>query len=197
MYRNIFRKCFMTPFILIPLIIAYCKGYRAHRVFCVCDLYPLLATVLCHGVFIVFAWCGNHYFVQYAAWLQRAIILSLLLPILRRRITYPAYVGVGITLAGTFMNHLVIKANGGHMPSAPTLSRLIGFYRDGQLESATIDSLHTLFDGSCKLPLLADYIDLGVCILSPGDVLIHAFASIIVYYTVKAVCPKKEKSACA
>ena len=45
----------MTPFILIPIIIAYCKGYRAHRVFAVCDLYPLLFTVLCHGVFVAFA----------------------------------------------------------------------------------------------------------------------------------------------
>jgi hypothetical protein len=119
-----------------------------------------------------------------------------LLPILRRRILYPSFVGVGITLLGTLMNRIVIDANGG-MPSAPTLSRLIGFYREGQLEGGTIDSLHTLFDGSCKLPLLADYIDLGVCILSPGDVLIHAFASIVVYYTVKAVCPKKERNACA
>lgn len=182
----------MTPFILIPLLIAHCKGYRARRVFCVCDLYPLLATVLCHGIFIVFAWCGNHYFVRYAAWLQRAIILSLLLPILRRRITLPAFVGVGITLIGSAMNHIVISANGGHMPSAPTLSKLIGFYRVGQLEGGQIDSLHTLFDGTVKFPLLADYIDLGICILSPGDVLIHSFAAIIVYYTVKAVCPKKE-----
>ena len=184
----------MTPFILIPLLIAYFKGYRAHRVFRVCDLYPLLATVLCHGVFIVFAWCGNHYFVQYADWLQRAIILSLLLPILRRRIIYPSFVGVGITLVGTLMNRTVIDANGG-MPSAPTLSKLIGFYREGQLEGGKIDSLHKLFSGAVKYPLLADYIDLGVCILSPGDVLIHGFASIVVYYTVKAVCPKKEKNA--
>ena len=27
--------------------------------------------------------------------------------------------------------------------------------------------------------------------LSPGDVLIHAFASIVIYYTVKAVCPRR------
>ena len=181
----------MAPFILIPLIIAYCKGYRAHRVFLVCDLYPLLATVLCHGVFIVFAWCGNHYFVQFAPWLQRAIILSLLLPILRRRISLPAFFGVGITLIGTLMNRIVINANGG-MPSAPTLSKLTRFYRDGQLESGLIDSIHTLFNDSVRYPFLANYIDLGLYILSPGDVLIHSFASIIVYYTIKAVCPKKE-----
>ena len=182
----------MTPFILVPLLIAYCKGYRVQRVFLVWDLYPLFATVLCHGVFIAFAWCGNHYFVQYAEWLQRAVILSLLFPILRRRIAGPTYVGVGITLLGTAMNRIVINANGGHMPSAPTLSRMIGFYREGQLEAGAVDTVHTMFTGACKYPLLADYIDLGVCILSPGDVLIHAFASIIVYYTVKAVCPLKE-----
>ena len=181
----------MTPFILIPIIIAYFRGYRVHRVFTVCDLYPLLFTVLCHGVFVAFAWCGNFYFIKYGAWLQRAIILSLLLPIIRRRIVKPTFVGVGITLAGTLMNRIVIEANGGHMPSAPTLSRLTGFYREGQLEGGMVDSLHTLFTGACKYPILADYIDLGYCILSPGDVLIHSFAGIIVYFTILAVCPKR------
>ena len=79
------------------------------------------------------------------------------------------------------------------MPSAPTLSKLIGFYKEGQLEGGQIDSLHTLFSGACNYPWLADYIDLGVCILSPGDVLIHSFAGIIVYFTVLAVCPKRSE----
>ena len=181
----------MTPFILVPLLIAYFKGYKIRRVFEVWDLYPLFATILCHGVFIVFAMMGNHYFVQYSAWLQRAVILSLLFPIIRRQITWPAIFGVAITLIGTLMNHIVISANGGHMPAYPTLSKLTGFYREGQLEGGNIDSLHVLFGENCKYPFLADYIDLGFCILSPGDVLIHSFASIIVYYTILTVCPRR------
>jgi hypothetical protein len=96
----------------------------------------------------------------------------------------------GLTVGGTVMNKLVIAANGGKMPVYPTVSQWIGYYKDGQLDGS-IDSLHVLLDGSSKLPFLADYIDLGLCILSPGDVLIHAFASIVIYYTVKAVCPRR------
>jgi hypothetical protein len=95
-------------------------------------------------------------------------------------------VGVGMTFVGTAMNRAVISANDGKMPVYPTLSKWIGYYKDGQLDGS-IDELHVLADGSSKLMFLADYIDLGVCVLSPGDVLIHAFASIVIYYTVKQV----------
>jgi hypothetical protein len=118
------------------------------------------------------------------------MILTLLVPIVRRRIVTPTLIGAGLTVGGTVMNKLVIAANGGKMPVYPTVSQWIGYYKEGQLDGS-IDSLHVLLDGSSKLPFLADYIDLGLCILSPGDVLIHAFASIVIYYTVKAVCPRR------
>ena len=79
------------------------------------------------------------------------------------------------------MNRFVISANDGHMPVYPTLSRLTGYYRDGVLgETADIDGLHILMTSSTKLNWLADYIDLGFSVLSPGDLLIHAFLVIVV-----------------
>ncbi len=185
----------MLIFILIPLIIAYIKGYRIWSVFRVIDLYPFFLACACHGFFVINAWLGNHSFVKYAAILQYVMIISMLLPVVRQRIFVPTMVGVGLTMVGTAMNHIVINANGGKMPVYPTVSKWIGYYKDGQLDGS-IDELHVLMDGSSKLPFLADYFDLGSCVLSPGDLLIHAFASIIVYYTVKSVChgekrPKK------
>jgi hypothetical protein len=103
---------------------------------------------------------------------------------LKRRIVYPAFVGVGLTAVGTLMNRIAINANGGKMPVYPTVSKWINYYREGQL-NGTIDQLHVLMDDSSRLVFLADYIDFGLCVLSPGDVLIHAFASIIIYYTLK------------
>ena len=79
------------------------------------------------------------------------------------------------------------------MPVYPTVSKWIGYYQEGQLDGS-IDQLHILLDKSSKLPFLADYIDLGLCILSPGDLLIHAFASVILYYTVKATCKTIRKT---
>ena len=156
-----------------------------------CDLYPFLAVCACHAFFIINAWLGNHSFVRYAGVLQYLMIFTLLLPILRRRITYPTMIGVGLTMVGTLMNQVVIRANGGKMPVYPTVSRWIGYYKEGQLSGA-IDDLHVLMDADSALPFLADYIDLGSCVLSPGDVLIHAFASIVIYYVVKSVCPRVE-----
>jgi hypothetical protein len=176
----------MLIFILIPLLIAYIKKYKIREVFRVADLYPFFAVCACHGFFIVNAWLGNHSFVRYAGILQYLMIITLLLPIMRRRIFAPTMVGVGLTLVGTVMNRIVIQANGGKMPVYPTVSKWIGYYREGQLDGS-IDSLHVLMDQSSKLCFLADYFDFGFCVLSPGDLLIHSFASIVVYYTVKSV----------
>ena len=186
----------MLIFILIPLLIAYFKGYRVLSLFRVFDLYPFFAVCLVHGFFVMNAWFGNYSFVKFAAVLQYFMIFSLLLPVVRRRFFAPTMIGVGLTMVGTVMNRIVINANDGKMPVYPTVSKWIGYYKDGQLDG-TIDSLHILMDGSSKLPFLADYFDFGFCILSPGDLLIHAFASVIIYYTVKSVCPrgKDEKEA--
>ena len=186
------RKSIMLIFILVPLAFAYARGYRILPLFRVFDLYPFFFVCLCHGFFVMNAWIGNYDFVRFASIIQYFMIFSLLLPIVRCRIFTPTLVGVGMTMAGTLMNRLVINANEGKMPVYPTVSRWIGYYKEGQLDG-TIDQLHILMDGSSKLTFLADYIDLGTCILSPGDVLVHGFASIVIYYTVKRVCPKIER----
>lgn len=178
----------MLFFILVPLLIARIKGYRVLHIFRVIDLYPFFLACACHGFFVMNAWMGNHSFVKYAAVLQQVMILSMLLPVLRRRMFAPTMVGVGLTIVGTVMNRIVINANGGKMPVYPTVSKWIGYYKDGQLDGS-IDQLHVLLDDSSRLAFLADYIDFGLCVLSPGDVLIHTFSSIVIYYTVKAVCP--------
>jgi hypothetical protein len=183
----------MLLFILIPLIIALCQGYSLRRLLTAIELLPLGITCIVHAVFIIFAWCGDHSFVQYADWVQRAMILSLIPPILRHRLAKPALIGTAMTLVGTAMNHIVIDANVGKMPVYPTLSKWIGYVDVAQLDGS-IDSFHVLLNESSKLPFLADYIDLGVCIISAGDVLIHAFASIVLYYTIKAICPQKENT---
>ena len=182
----------MLIFILVPFLIACIKGYRVSALFRVADMYPFFAVCLIHGFFVTNAWLGNYSFVKYASILQYFMIVSLLLPVVRRRFFAPTLIGVGLTMLGTVMNKIVIHANDGKMPVYPTVSKWIGYYKDGQLDG-TIDELHILMDGSSKLPFLADYFDFGVCILSPGDLLIHAFASIIIFYTVKSVCPRDKR----
>ena len=181
----------MLIFILVPFMIAYIKGYRIRSALRIWDLYPFFLSCACHTFFIINAWCGNHSFVRFSDALQWVMIATLVLPVLVRGIVYPTFVGVGMTVVGTLMNEVVIRANGGKMPVYPTVSKWIGYYQEGQLDGS-IDQLHVLMDGSTRLAFLADYIDFGLCILSPGDLLIHAFASVVIYYTIKSVAKGRE-----
>ena len=85
--------------------------YRIWTLFKVIDMYPLFSVCIVHAFFILNAWLGNHGFVKYASLLQNLMILSLLLPILRRKIFVPTMIGAGMTLLGTLMNTVTINAN--------------------------------------------------------------------------------------
>lgn len=173
----------MIPFIIIPLIAARWKHHSLKPLFHTFDLLPLLAVELVHIFFQVSFWLGNTNFVKYSSFLQWAFILVLLLPILKRKLYVPAICGAGCTVAGSLLNRVVISANNGKMPVFPTLSQLTG-YCTRELLVSGVDNLHVLMDNGSRLPFLGDYIDLGWCILSPGDVLNHMFISIIIYCTV-------------
>ena len=72
------------------------------------------------------------------------------------------------------------------MPVYPTLSKLTGYFKEGDL-SKGYDNLHIAFSGMTKLDFLSDYIDTGVSIMSVGDLFIYSFVVIIVYYAVKSM----------
>lgn len=176
----------MLIFVIIPFVLARIKRYSIKPVFKVIDLYPLFLVEALHLTFQISFIFKITYFVKYAAFIQNLFIIVLLLPILRQKIYYPTFFGCALTVAGTILNKLVINANGGKMPVLPTLSLLTGYVSKDQL-SGNVDSLHILMTESTKLNFLADYIDLGFSVLSPGDVLIHTFVSIIIFYTIKKV----------
>ncbi|MFA6948122.1 MAG: DUF5317 family protein [Eubacteriales bacterium] len=175
----------MLLFIVAALCVLLLKHYKVNMLPRLYALYPLFA---CEAVYIFFqinAIAGNLYFVRFASYLQTAFIAVLLLPVMLYKLYKPAVAGAALTVAGTLLNKLCIAANGGHMPVYPTLSRLTGYFRPETL-GGTVDSLHILMTAQTKLNFLADYIDIGWSILSVGDILIHSFCAVIVYYSVKA-----------
>jgi hypothetical protein len=178
-------------FILIPFALTIFWRRRVVPAFCSVDLYPLFAVEGIYLFFQITALCGYYGFVRYAALLQAAFLLSLLLPVLRRKLYLPALVGAGLTICGSLLNRLVIAANGGKMPVRPSLSLWTGYYRPGMLEAGT-DALHIPMTDATRLNFLADYIDTGFSVMSIGDLLIHSFVSVIVFYTLKAL-PNTEK----
>jgi len=76
------------------------------------------------------------------------------------------------------MNRAVMNANNGQMPVYPTLSKLTGYFSPGAIELAG-DARHCMMSSVTKLKYLGDYIDVGFSIMSPGDILIHLFVTII------------------
>ena len=92
---------------------------------------------------------------------------------------------------GSISNRVVMAVNGGKMPVIPSFSGFTYYYREGALEVSQ-DVRHIMMSDSTKLNFLADYIDVGFSVISPGDVLIHLFTTIVVYNVIVSL-NKKEK----
>ncbi len=176
----------MLLFILGAVVIAKIKKYKILCIFKTVDLYPLFIVEGVYWFFQINVFFENYQYVKYASQIQMAFILVLLVPIIRRRLFSPALIGSGLVGIGSLSNHLVISANNGKMPVLPTISYLTGYYKRDVLQQG-LDNLHILMDDTTKLNILGDYIDTGSSIMSPGDLLIHAFVAIIVYYTIKEI----------
>ncbi|MDD4799388.1 MAG: DUF5317 family protein, partial [Clostridia bacterium] len=79
----------------------------------------------------------------------------------------------------------VIAQNGGQMPAFPSFSYITGYLTPEMFGS--VDSLHILGNADTKYKFLTDYLDFGYSILSIGDVFIHLFFCIMLYFLIKAV----------
>ena len=176
----------MYLFILAGLLLAKIKKYKISYIFTRIDFYRLFTVEAVCIFFQVLVFCRNYDYVKYAPYMQKAFTLSLLLPIILRKLYNQALIGSGFTLFGTLLNKICIKANNGYMPVYPTLSRLTGYLRDGDLNKG-YDNLHIAFSGMTKLDLLSDCIDTGFSVISIGDLFIYSFVTIIIYYAIKSM----------
>lgn len=173
----------MILFIAVACALAKRKGCRIAPIFREWSLYPLYLTEAVFWIMQIAAWTGHYMFIPYAEWIQTAFTLVLLFPILKFRLYGTACIGCLFVAIGSWMNKLVMNANGGQMPVYPTLSRWTIYFRDGAIEEAN-DYLHCVMNSDTKLKFLADWVDCGFSILSLGDVLIHSFVLIVIYKTV-------------
>jgi len=128
---------------------------------------------------------NTYYFVKFVPIVEPAIILSFVFALFVYRLYWPAVIGSGSIFFGTILNKFVIAQNYGKMPAFPSLSYITGYLTPEMFGS--VDSLHALGNADTKFKFLTDYIDYGYCILSLGDVFIHLFFCIMLYYLIKAV----------
>lgn len=183
----------MILFIFGGFLLAKLKGYKLLPAFKVPYLFPLYLLEILY-ICIQFGFViGNHALLNYAGYLQIAFIAVLILPIIKYSINLPAVFSAISVLIGSRLNLAVMNANDGMMPVFPTLSKLTKYYTEDSITKIN-DGRHVLGSSETKLAFLADYIDIGWTILSPGDVLIHSFITVIVYYTIKSINIKNNQS---
>jgi len=175
----------MPEILLFVIIVSKIKHYRFKPLFLSWAFYPVLITQIIAIVMQFSPFLGTYALVQFAPYIQKAILVSYFFPIFAFKLYKQAIVGSGLVIAGTLLNKSAIAQNGGHMPVFPSLSYLTGYTTPEAFGVA--DSLHVLGSDATRYKFLTDYLDTGYSILSIGDLLIHFFSFLMIYYMIKAV----------
>lgn len=173
----------MIEAVIIALIIAKIKGYNLKPFFKSWTIYPILIFEAIYIVFQINIFMGNYDVVKWAPWFKSIYMYLFLIPIFWYKEYISALIGSLFILAGTFLNHIVMAANGGQMPAFPSLTYFTGYLKADTFSK--IQDIHMLGDSSVKFKYLSDIIDIGYSILSVGDILIRVFVVMIIYTTVK------------
>lgn len=175
----------MVEILLIAIAAAKLKHLKLRYLFLSWPFYPILITQ-CLLIFVQLnIFNGNYFFVQYASLIKISIILSFVFPIIAFDLYKPALIGSGSIAIGTLLNRFVIAQNNGKMPVFPSLSYLTGYVKPYSFNA--VKDIHVLGSAASKYKILTDYIDVGYSVLSIGDLFIHFFALIMLYYTIKSV----------
>lgn len=175
----------MILFLLFALIMAKIKGYKLKPLLTAYALYPYAAAELFYVLLQVGIFVHNYSFIRYTSVINSLYMYTLIIPVMVYKLYKPGIIGSIFMVAGTLLNRLAMSSNGGKMPVYATLSKLTGYYDPSAIQS--VDNIHVTGDELVKLKFLTDYIDTGSSILSIGDVLIHSFVFIVVYYSIKEI----------
>ncbi len=175
----------MILFLLFALLLAKLKGYKIKPLLTAYALYPYAAVELFYVLLQGSIFMHNYSFIRYTSLINSLYMYTLIIPVMVYKLYKPGIIGSAFMIAGTLLNRLAMSSNGGKMPVYATLSKLTGYYDPVAIQS--VDNIHVAGDASVKFKFLTDYIDTGISILSIGDVLIHSFVFIVVYYSIKEI----------
>ena len=180
----------MILFILLAVVIAKLRHLRVGVILREPSLIPIWIIEILFWLLQACIWRQDYRFIGLSGYMQTASILALLWPILKYRLYPQAITGSGMVAVGSALNRIVMNANDGRMPVALSLSGFTNYYSEGALE-ASQDARHIIMSDATKLNFLADYIDVGFSIMSIGDVLVHLFTTIVIYFVI-VKCNQKE-----
>ncbi len=170
---------------LLALFLAKHKGYKIKPLFKSYVFYPYFLVEILYIIVQISTFMNNYSFVKYSTIISMLFMYSMIIPMLFYKLYKQGLIGSSLILIGTMLNKFVMAQNGGKMPVYASISRLTGYYNE--LALISVDSTHMIGDGSVKFKILTDYIDIGWSILSIGDLLIHSFTFIIVYFSIREI----------
>jgi hypothetical protein len=171
--------------ILLAVFCAKIKGYQIKPILKAYAIYPFVIVELLYLFLQVNIFMGNYGYLQFSVVFKNIYFFTLIIPILVYKLYKPGFLGAGLIVLGTILNRFVISQNGGKMPVFASLSKITGYYDSSAI--LTADKLHIIGSEATKYKILTDFIDVGYCILSVGDLLIHAVVLLIIYGVIKEV----------
>ena len=171
--------------LFLAVICAKIKGNRILPVIKAYSLYPYVIAEVLYLYLQACIFAGNYNYVQYTAIFKTVYLYTLLIPIFVYKLYKPGICGSIFIVIGTCLNKFVMSQNDGKMPVFASLSKLTGYYDESAFGLA--DNIHIIGNETTRYKFLTDYIDLGNGILSIGDVMIHSFVFIIIYYVIKEI----------
>ena len=172
----------MLVYVLFAFACAKIKGNKIKPIIKAYSLYPFVLAEIIYMLLQVNIFLHNYNFIKYTSVINRVYMYTLLIPIFVYKLYKPGIIGSILMIIGTILNNFVMSQNGGKMPVFASLSKITGYYSDTAI--LTVDNIHINGDVSSKFKILTDFIDVGYSILSIGDILIHSFIFIVIYYTV-------------
>jgi hypothetical protein len=175
----------MIEILLPAIILGKIKHFKIRYLFSAWSFCPVLVTQCILILLQISVFTNNYYFVQFSSVIKVAVIVSFIFPMLVFQLYKPALIGSGCILFGSLLNKIAIAKNNGKMPVFPSFSYLTGYVKANSFQA--VHDIHILGSASSHWKFLADYIDLGYSVLSPGDLFIHFFSFLMFYYTIKAV----------
>ena len=173
----------MILYMLLAFISAKIKGYKLKPIIKSYSLYPYFVVEIAYWFLQINIFMENYDFVKYSPYIKSAHLYALIIPILVYKLYKPGLFASALVVVGTFLNKFVMMQNGGKMPVFPSISKITGYYSESAI--MTVDNIHIIGNEGTRFKFLTDFIDIGYSILSIGDLLIHSFTFIVIYFTIK------------
>lgn len=190
----------MIEFIIGAFLYAkFKKGYKLKYIFKYPYIFAIIPPLLCVLLYIYLEYCvfnQQYWFFPYQHIIKTTTLISYVPLIyiynlyyndiyendtLKSFLTSPASKTTFCLGLGSFLNYMAIISNNMKMPVFPSNCYWTGYIKPEFIN----DGLHVLGDAYTKAIPLCDWIDFGIYVASPGDILIRSFAFLIIYHSIK------------